>query len=99
MDAMSDGVDGDRTVLVRTRNTEVQTLHVSVQDTGSGLRDGAHDRVFEPFYTTKPAGMGMGLAIARSIIEAHGGVIWAANNPTRGATFHFALPVAGSPAA
>jgi signal transduction histidine kinase/integral membrane sensor domain MASE1 len=99
MDAMSDGVDGDRTVLVRTRNTEVQTLHVSVQDAGSGLRDGAHDLVFEPFYTTKPAGMGMGLAIARSIIEAHGGVIWAANNPARGATFHFALPVAGSPAA
>jgi signal transduction histidine kinase len=98
MDAIAEGDGGDRTVLVRTRNTGGQTLHVAVQDAGSGVRDGTLDLVFEPFYTTKPTGMGMGLAISRSIIEAHGGVIWAANNPTRGATFHFALPVANGPA-
>jgi two-component system sensor kinase FixL len=51
--------------------------------------------IFEPFYTTKPAGMGMGLSISRSIIEAHGGVIWVANHPARGVIFHFALPWAG----
>ena len=95
MEAMAECVGGDRLVTVRTRNIRPQTVQVSVQDTGPGLRDGTQELVFEPFYTTKPAGMGMGLAIARSIIEAHGGVIWASNNPTRGATFHFALPWAG----
>src|SRR5262249_7498523 len=54
MDAIADRSDGDRTVLVQTRNTDVQTLHVSVQDTGSGLREGTFELVFEPFYTTKP---------------------------------------------
>jgi signal transduction histidine kinase len=63
-----------------------------VQDAGTGLSDGTEERIFEPFYTTKAAGMGMGLSIARSIIEAHGGSIWATNNQNRGATFHFALP-------
>jgi signal transduction histidine kinase len=72
---------------------------VFVQDAGPGLRSGTQELVFEPFYTTKPAGMGMGLAIARSIIEAHEGAIWAVNNPTRGAAFHFTLPGAGGRAA
>ena len=69
---------------------------MSVCDAGTGLHDGTEKLVFEPFYTTKPAGMGMGLAIVRSIIEAHRGTIWAVNNPARGATFHFALPSLGS---
>jgi two-component system, LuxR family, sensor kinase FixL len=90
MEAMSDNGGGHRAVVVRTENLE--GIHVSVQDEGPGLRPGTHELVFQPFYTTKSAGMGMGLAIARSIIEAHAGLIWVTGNPARGATFHFALP-------
>jgi len=94
MEAMAESGEGARTVVVRTQSTEMDTVQVAVQDTGTGLPAGTEDMVFEPFYTTKPAGMGMGLAIVRSIIDSHGGLIWALNNPTRGATFHFALPLA-----
>ena len=80
---------------VRTRDTDVQTVHVSVEDTGPGLLLEHGGAGVEPFYTTKPTGMGMGLAIARSIVEAHGGLVWASNNPVRGATFHVALPLIG----
>ncbi len=70
-----------------------------MQDNGTGLRVGLESVVFDPFYTTKPAGMGMGLAIARSIIEAHAGIIWVTNNGTQGATFYFNLPVTDETAA
>ena len=90
MDAMAEVSEGERTIVVRTRNAE--RAQVAVQDAGTGLSDGTEARIFEPFYTTKEAGMGMGLSIARSIIEAHGGSIWATNNQSRGATVHFALP-------
>jgi signal transduction histidine kinase len=73
-------------------------VEVSVKDTGPGLRAGTHEVVFEPFYTTKTTGMGMGLAVARSIIEALHGQVWADNLSPNGAVFHFRLPVAGSPA-
>ena len=92
MEAMSERLGGDRTVVVRTRNTDGACVQASVEDGGPGLRPGTHETVFEPFYTTKASGMGMGLAIARSIIEAHGGSIWAENS-ARGATFHFRLPL------
>jgi signal transduction histidine kinase len=92
MEAMSERVGGDRTVVVRTRNADGNCVQASVEDGGPGLRSGTQQMVFEPFYTTKASGMGMGLAIARSIIEAHGGTIWAENN-SRGATFHFRLPL------
>jgi two-component system sensor kinase FixL len=98
LEAVAECAGGDRTVVVRTRDTDVQTVHVLVEDAGPGLRPGTETLIFEPFYTTKPAGMGMGLAIARSIIEAHGGLIWAANNPIRGAAFHLALPLAAETA-
>ena len=99
LDAVADCASGERSLVVRTRDTDVQTVHVSVEDTGPGLRSGTEALVFEPFYTTKPTGMGMGLAIARSIVEAHGGLVWASNNPIRGATFHVALPLVGDPPA
>ena len=92
MEAMSERLGGDRTVVVRTRSTDATCVQASVEDGGPGLRPGTHETVFEPFYTTKSSGMGMGLAIARSIIEAHGGTIWAENS-SRGATFHFRLPL------
>jgi signal transduction histidine kinase len=99
MEAMADGAEAERPLVIRTERTEARTVRVSVQDAGPGLREGIQDLVFEPFYTTKPTGMGMGLSIARSIIEAHNGVIWAQNDPTRGAVFSFDLPLAGGSAA
>jgi len=68
------------------------TAHVIVRDNGPGLKAGSEWQVFEPFYTTKGSGMGMGLSIARSIIEAHGGTIWAATDVKQGAEFHVTLP-------
>ena len=65
---------------------------VAVRDSGPGLNPTNAERVFEPFYTTKPQGMGMGLAICRSIIEAHGGRMWASANEPRGAVFQFIMP-------
>jgi two-component system sensor kinase FixL len=65
---------------------------VGVADQGSGLPRGGSARVFEPFFTTKDKGMGMGLPISRSIVEAHGGKLWAAGEQDRGATFFFSLP-------
>jgi signal transduction histidine kinase/integral membrane sensor domain MASE1 len=84
---------GHRTVIVRTQKG-ARDVQLAVEDEGNGLGNSA-SRVFEPFYTTKPAGMGMGLSIARSIVVAHGGTISATNNPVRGATFSFTLPLAG----
>jgi len=93
MDAMADCPTEERVVSVQTELCDGQTARVSVQDAGPGILTGQHDLLFEPFYTTKPTGMGMGLSISRSIMEAHGGLIWATNNPARGATFSFAMPI------
>ena len=65
---------------------------MAVHDTGVGIDPNHLDRLFDAFFTTKPGGMGMGLSISRSIIEAHGGRLWATPNRGHGATFHFALP-------
>ena len=64
---------------------------VAVQDSGTGIDAASIDRLFSSFYTTKPSGLGMGLSICRSIIEAHGGKLWASQNAGRGATFQFTL--------
>jgi signal transduction histidine kinase/integral membrane sensor domain MASE1 len=92
LEATADCGPDHRSVLVRTHRGR-NDVQLAVDDEGTGLGNAA-SRVFEPFYTTKPAGMGMGLSIARSIILAHGGTISATNNPVRGATFSFTLPLA-----
>jgi signal transduction histidine kinase/integral membrane sensor domain MASE1 len=91
MEAMSDAAEGNRQIVVECRQANARVV-VSVHDSGPGLPNGSEELVFEPFYTTKPGGMGMGLSIVRSIVEAHGGSIVAANHPDRGAIFKFFLP-------
>jgi signal transduction histidine kinase len=91
MEAMNEAGVTRRPVIVRTARRDAGIV-VSVSDEGGGLPTGMVELVFEPFYTTKAAGMGMGLAIARSIVRAHGGSIQASNNDARGATFTFTLP-------
>ncbi len=84
-----------RRVMVRARVEQEggeSVALVSVEDTGVGFDEEQIDRLFAPFYTTKPGGLGMGLSIIRSIIDRHGGRIWAEANPEHGATFHFTLP-------
>jgi signal transduction histidine kinase len=88
--AMNDVADGQR-VLISTEATE-DGAHVGVRDTGPRLCLESLPRLFEPFYTTKPDGMGMGLSICRSIIEAHGGRLWATRNTPQGAFFQFTIP-------
>jgi len=85
--------DGQRRVVVRTELDGAAGVRLSVQDGGIGLKPDAIDKLFEAFYTTKPSGMGIGLAVSRSIVEAHGGGIWAIPNTTGpGATFCFSIP-------
>jgi PAS domain S-box-containing protein len=81
-------------LMIRSTLSNARELLVSVEDTGLGIEVDHAERLFAPFFTTKPQGIGMGLPICRSIIEAHGGRLWAAKNEPRGAAFHFALPVA-----
>jgi PAS domain S-box-containing protein len=91
IEAMKDA-DGPRELIVRSQQTEDDQLVVSISDTGIGLPSQRADQIFNAFFTTKPHGTGMGLRISRSIIESHGGRLWAANNSPRGACFAFALP-------
>ena len=84
--------DGTREVLITTSQTEPNEVCLGVQDTGPGLSPESLPRLFEPFYTTKPGGMGMGLSICRSIIEAHGGRLWAIPCEPQGALFQFSIP-------
>jgi len=92
MDALRDSTDSLCRVEIGCRRNEQQHVIVTVHDSGPGLRPGSEESIFEPFYTTKANGMGLGLSIARSILEAHGGEIRAANDSIRGARFEFFLP-------
>jgi C4-dicarboxylate-specific signal transduction histidine kinase len=92
IEAMSATSEGSRELLISTGIAEAGDVLVAVRDSGPGFEPAALDRVFDAFYTTKPSGMGMGLSICRSIIEAHGGRLWASANAPRGATFQFTLP-------
>jgi C4-dicarboxylate-specific signal transduction histidine kinase len=90
--AMSTTTDGPRQLTIGTREAESGGMLVLVRDSGPGLAPEALERVFEAFHTTKPGGLGLGLSICRSIIETHGGRLWATANKPRGAIFQFTLP-------
>jgi C4-dicarboxylate-specific signal transduction histidine kinase len=91
IEAMKD-VDGPRELAVKSQRAEDEQLMVSVSDTGVGLPAQQADQIFNAFFTTKRDGTGMGLRITRSIVESHGGRLWAADNSTGGASFHLTLP-------
>ncbi|HXM35636.1 MAG TPA: sensor histidine kinase, partial [Pyrinomonadaceae bacterium] len=92
IEAMQSITDRPRELVIRSGQDETQVL-VSVTDCGVGISAENADRLFNAFFTTKSSGMGMGLSICRSIVEAHGGRLWATANVPHGATFHFTLPV------
>jgi signal transduction histidine kinase len=90
--AMASVADGVRDLLITTARTEANFVLVRVADSGPGLDPQTLEHAFDPYYTTKPDGLGMGLAICRSIIDAHNGRLWASANQPRGAVFQFTLP-------
>jgi C4-dicarboxylate-specific signal transduction histidine kinase len=91
IDAMKE-VEGTRNLAIKSQRAENEQVMLSVSDTGVGLSPQYLDQIFDAFFTTKDHGTGMGLRISRSIIESHGGRLWAADNSPRGASFHFTLP-------
>jgi signal transduction histidine kinase len=92
IDAMKE-VDQPRELTIRSQRGEGRHLLISTSDTGKGLPLHQMDQIFDAFFTTKADGIGLGLRISRSIVEAHGGRLWAANNSPRGASFYFTLPI------
>jgi signal transduction histidine kinase len=98
MNLMLNGIEAMKetggVLTVKTGQGEDGQVLISVSDTGVGLPAGRADEIFDAFFTTKPQGSGMGLAISRSIVESHGGRLWATPHDGRGATFHFTLPTA-----
>jgi two-component system sensor kinase FixL len=95
-EAMMEQPRGERQVRIRTCLQDAQVL-ASVADKGKGVDSEDTNKIFQPFFTTKPQGLGMGLSISRSIIQRHQGRIWVENNPEGGATFYFSLPAATEP--
>jgi two-component system sensor kinase FixL len=99
MDALNGTRREDRRVSVTARLEGPQSVEITVSDAGHGIPADKITHVFDAFFTTKPNGMGMGLPISRTIIEAHGGRLWAENNNIAGAAFRFTLPIAEREAA
>jgi signal transduction histidine kinase len=92
IEAMSSVGERARQLVITTRNVDPDRVQVTVEDSGIGLSPDTMSRIFEPFYTTKPGGMGMGLSISRSILQNHGGRLWATARDGPGTIFHFSLP-------
>ncbi len=95
-DAVRDLPPRERLVTVQVGRDGAACVRVSVRDNGAGLTGEKLERIFKPFFTTKREGLGLGLSISRSIVEAHGGRLWAERNRGQGATFHFTLPAVAS---
>ena len=95
-DAMGDVPMSEREVIIKVDGNGADSVRIMISDKGTGLADDTLDQIFNPFYTTKSNGLGMGLNISQSIIEAHGGRLWAENNADRGAAFYITLPVSGT---
>ena len=93
VEALSSVGEGPRELIISTGETESNGVLVAIRDSGPALTPASLECVFDAFYTTKPGGLGMGLSICRSIIEAHGGQLWASVNVPRGAVFQFTVPV------
>jgi C4-dicarboxylate-specific signal transduction histidine kinase len=93
IEAMRSHGEGNKGLLICTRKTKPNDVLVEVLDSGPGVPPGTVEQLFEPFYTTKTSGLGLGLSICRSIVEAHNGRLWASQNKPRGAAFHFTVPV------
>src|SRR5262249_10240233 len=92
-EAMGQTQRGERRVVVTTALVEVRTIEVAIGDSGEGLPPAMATKIFDPFFTTKEDGLGLGLAISRRIVEAHGGRLWATPHIGRGPPFRFPLPV------
>jgi len=92
-DAMAGMPQSDRQITIRTELAEDDFAVISVSDQGPGIAQENLEQVFEPFFTSKANGMGLGLSVCRTIISAHKGRLWVTNNSGRGATFHFTLPL------
>jgi signal transduction histidine kinase len=92
LEAMSTITERQRELMIASRNADQDHVEVTIQDSGIGLDPNPSVKIFDAFYTTKPTGMGMGLSICRSILQAHGGRLWATANDGPGATFHFTMP-------
>jgi C4-dicarboxylate-specific signal transduction histidine kinase len=99
MDALDGASLENRRISVTARGDGAQIVEIAVSDTGPGIPADTLARIFEPFFTTKPTGMGMGLAISRTIVETHGGELWAENKSDGGTTFRLTLPIAEGAAA
>ncbi len=96
LDAMSKSGPDQRILKITTSKTSDNLIEVAVSDTGKGIPADSSDAIFDAFFSTKPQGMGMGLAISRTIVESHGGRLWMAPNPDCGVTFHLTLPIANA---
>jgi signal transduction histidine kinase len=95
IEAMGTNRRRPRKLAITTRMNGASTVLVAVADTGPGIAPASASRIFDPFFTTKPGGMGVGLSVCASIVETHGGRLWATPNTPHGAVFSFTLPAAG----